>query len=429
MATHTNQYNIPAPHRYTRRDLDSRLLETACLARGMSIERYSRNYFSAERDEIKLACHLSSCSALVPHSAMTLCNRKNWTRHAMATADVPVPKGEAFGLRTRLLNPVEVLRYASSLGYPLVVKPEEGTKGAGVTVGVSSAAELIRVMLGLWRERRVVIEEQCSGQDYRFLVLGGQVISVLSRQAAQVIGNGASSILALIEAENESRSQNPRLRNSKIVVDASLKGFVRKQYGCSLSHKPKPGEVIQLRSAANISQGGAAKDITDEVHASIKAVAVKACKAIPGLELAGVDMMIEDHHKPASSQSCHVIEVNYRPAIGSHEFVSYGKPVSVSDLIVGHALHKLGCSDTSASDQSRRATFKVAFTGSSNNAARHIQSILADCDLEFNPVARQSGNITFELTALPETLSTVSTLLFVGKASRDISHARVTVET
>ncbi|MDE5018714.1 hypothetical protein NAI67_11305, partial [Francisella tularensis subsp. holarctica] len=63
----------------------------------------------------------------------------------------------------------------------------------------------------------------------------------------------------------------------------------------------KDGEVVYLRSTANLSTGGTAIDVTDIVHPDNRDMEERAIKAI-GLDVGGVDFLIDD-----ISQSYHDI--------------------------------------------------------------------------------------------------------------------------
>src|SRR6185369_6283514 len=93
---------------------------------------------------------------------------------------------------------------ARHLGYPVVVKPNQGGEGRGVTPDVRDAAELRRAYeraaaanLGV-----VIVEKFRPGHDHRLLVVGGRLVAASQRVPAQVVGNGADTVETLVAEVN-----------------------------------------------------------------------------------------------------------------------------------------------------------------------------------------------------------------------------------
>ena len=79
---------------------------------------------------------------------------------------------------------------------------------------------------------------------------------------------------------------------------------------------PAKDQLVQLRANSNISTGGDSIDMTDEMHASYKEIAVGISKAM-GAAVCGVDLIIPDLKQPAepSLHSWGVIEANFNPCL------------------------------------------------------------------------------------------------------------------
>jgi cyanophycin synthetase len=73
-----------------------------------------------------------------------------------------------------------------------------------------------------------------------------------------------------------------------------------KQKGLELDSVPKKGEKLLLKSTANISMGGVAFDVTDEVHPSIRVMAERISQII-NLNIIGIDVVAKDLRKPLTS--------------------------------------------------------------------------------------------------------------------------------
>jgi cyanophycin synthetase len=88
---------------------------------------------------------------------------------------------------------------------------------------------------------------------------------------------------------------------------------------------PAKGQRVILRNNANLSTGGTATDVTDDVHPEVAARAVAAAQMV-GLHICGVDMVCETVLRPLEEvQGGGVVEVNAAPGLRMHLRPSYGK--------------------------------------------------------------------------------------------------------
>jgi len=90
-------------------------------------------------------------------------------------------------------------------------------------------------------------------------------------------------------------------------------------------------ETVLLREGANLSTGGASRDVTDAVHPHIARLCERAADAI-GLDICGVDLVHEDVADPTKNGA--IIEVNAAPGIRMHLFPSQGRPRPVGEAIL-----------------------------------------------------------------------------------------------
>ena len=65
---------------------------------------------------------------------------------------------------------------------------------------------------------------------------------------------------------------------------------------------PAKGERVLLRNNANLSTGGTATDVTDEVHPELAACAVAAAQTV-GLDIAGIDVVCQTVQEPLEAQA------------------------------------------------------------------------------------------------------------------------------
>jgi cyanophycin synthetase len=81
---------------------------------------------------------------------------------------------------------------------------------------------------------------------------------------------------------------------------------------------------VVLRNNANLSTGGTATDVTDDVHPEVAARAVAAAQMI-GLDICGVDVVCDSVLKPLEEQNGGIVEVNAAPGLRMHLAPSFGK--------------------------------------------------------------------------------------------------------
>lgn len=86
-----------------------------------------------------------------------------------------------------------------------------------------------------------------------------------------------------------------------------------------------------------LGKPGAYEAITERVHPTYLRAAEQAVAAIPGLGLAGLDVIAKDWHKPGPYT---VIEVNAAPGIKGHHYPTKGRGFNAARAIVDELEHQ-----------------------------------------------------------------------------------------
>lgn len=90
-----------------------------------------------------------------------------------------------------------------SLTFPVIIKPLDDGHGNGVQVNITSIEELIQKLeKALPKYGTMIVQEQASGDESRVVVLEDEVLVAFIRVPPSVIGDGKSTIIELVEAEN-----------------------------------------------------------------------------------------------------------------------------------------------------------------------------------------------------------------------------------
>ena len=91
---------------------------------------------------------------------------------------------------------------------------------------------------------------------------------------------------------------------------------------------PRAGDHILIQRNGNL-----AVDVTDLVHPDNAALVALAARTI-GLDVAGVDLVVEDISRPMREQGGAILEVNAMPGLMMHLKPGVGEPRPVGDIIV-----------------------------------------------------------------------------------------------
>jgi D-alanine-D-alanine ligase-like ATP-grasp enzyme len=261
-------------------------------------------------------------SSLTTSAANLACSSKALTKCFLAEKELTATQGRLFPCAAR----EEIQAYAAKLGFPCVLKKNDGSKGHKVFVGVRSRSQCDELVAECFREEKyVLVEKQFTGVEYRFLATRHKVLGVTLRDPANVTGDGQCTVRELIARKNETKLAKYRIKLDRVAED------YLHDHGIALEEVPAAGRKVQLRSNSNISTGGDALDFTDAVHAGFKKLAVRAVQSVPGLPYAGVDIMIaQDIEQLPRRRGYAIVELNANPDIFIHHHPQAGKPRDVA---------------------------------------------------------------------------------------------------
>lgn len=260
------------------------------------------------------------------------------TKELLRNQSIPVASGN------KVSNILELLRCAEEIGYPVVLKPQYGSKGKGVVVNITDEKHLV-FNYNLLRKKYedIIIEKYIVGRDYRVCIVDYKVVAVSLRVAPFVIGNGKNNIKELIRMENENplRGEDHEKPLTKIKLDQELLSCIGRNK-MTLNYIPKKGEKIELRQNANLSTGGLAIDCTDKICKENIDYCIRAAKTI-GLDICGIDVCTNDISKPLDKNNGIIMEVNTAPGIRMHHYPSKGEVRNVGMAILNKLYNNNPC--------------------------------------------------------------------------------------
>ncbi|MCL2523624.1 MAG: cyanophycin synthetase [Betaproteobacteria bacterium] len=301
----------------------------AAQARGIPIRRLTQGSlvqlgWGSRQKRIQAA--ETSCTSVV---AEAIAQDKELTKQLLHAAGVPVPTG----------RPVEdeddAWAAAREIDLPVVVKPQDGNQGKGISVNLTSE-EQVRHAYRLAADCRdqVMVEKYLPGHDYRLLVVGDKLIAAARRDPPLVIGDGSHTVSELVAIVNSDprRSAGHATSLTRIRLDEIALARLAEQ-GYSADSVPARGVRVVLRNNANLSTGGSATDVTDDVHPELAAAAIAAARTV-GLDIAGIDVVCDTMLKPLEAQGGGIVEVNAVPGLRMHLDPSFGKGRPVGEAII-----------------------------------------------------------------------------------------------
>ena len=287
-------------------------------------ESYVQLGFGARQRRIQ-ATIIDSTSAV----GVEIADDKKRTKELLSKMGIPVPEGYSVETLT------EALKVAERIGFPVTIKPISGNHGRGITTNISIPADFkISFRYAKKFGDSLVVEKFLTGSDYRILVIDGKFIAAARRDPAFIIGDGESTVRQLIDEINldPQRGFGHEKTLTRIKIDYMTKRLLKQKHLSLQSIIPKD-EKLYLKSTANLSAGGIAIDVTDELHPMTKTMSERISQII-GLNVIGIDLIITDHRIPLSNNNGGIIEVNAAPGFRMHVDPSGGKPRDVAGAVV-----------------------------------------------------------------------------------------------
>ena len=263
------------------------------------------------------------------HIAVEIASDKEETNRILGDLGLPVP-------RQRTVRSAEqAVRAAERLGYPVVIKPLDANHGRGVTLDIENADQ-VRTAFEKAREhaRTIIVENYLKGFDHRMLVVNGELVAVAKRVPGHVVGDGKSTIAELVDIVNS----DPRrgIGHEKVLTRLELDDQAARlmaQRNVTAAYVVPKDEIFYLRSTGNLSTGGTAIDLTDQVHPDNAEMAIRAAKAI-GLDVVGIDFITPDITEGYRDVGGGICEVNAAPGFRMHVAPTEGKPRDVAGPVM-----------------------------------------------------------------------------------------------
>jgi len=321
-------------HGFENLELSTQLLLKAALRRGVEFEILdpSENFVRLKQGDNVQYVMQATRTSLDNYSSVLMMENKLVTKTILKKFGVRVPGGMNYLFKDKALSDFELFE-----GRAIVIKPKSTNFGIGISILKENNKEEVyqrAVEIAFEHDNSILIEEFVPGREFRFFVMGDEVVGILHRVPANVKGDGQSTIRELVLQKNLDplRGKGYKTPLEKISLGEAEAMFLADQ-NLAFESIPKNEDIIYLRENSNISTGGDSIDFTDDIHQSYKDIAVKATKALD-VEITGLDMMILDVAVPATEQNYSIIEMNFNPAIHIHCYPFVGKNRHLNEKVL-----------------------------------------------------------------------------------------------
>lgn len=265
-------------------------------------------------------------------AAVHLTTRKHLSIGLLRAAGLPVPDHGVVRSRE------EAEAVAEKLGFPVVVKPDSGSRAVGIFLNlpdrdaVAAAFDSCAALA-----QRVLVEKHHPGLPYRITVCDGKAYSTLRHALPVVLGDGTTTVRGLIEQLNLDRHRavpdDYRLPGAFPVAEKAeeIEARLREQ-GLALDDVPVAGREVFLTFLPTLSGGGAHFDVSDKVHPATLELAEEASRVLHAKHL-GFDLITADISRPHEEVPLVFNEANAAPGIRSHSVVA-GPPRDLQDVLL-----------------------------------------------------------------------------------------------
>jgi cyanophycin synthetase len=256
---------------------------------------------------------------------------KDLTKTLLSSCGVPVPEGA-------IARSAEAAwEEAEDIGLPVVVKPIDANHGRGVSLNLTTEAEVKAAYLIASEEgesRSVLVERFITGSEHRLLVVGRKVVAAARGESLWVTGDGRQNVAELCDSQintDPRRGESEEFPLSPVLPRESDENKLQlERQGLTPDSVPPAGQKVLIQVNGNV-----ADDVTDLVHPDVAHAAALAARVV-GLDIAGVDLVCEDISRPLAEQRGAIIEVNASPGLLAHTKPASGTARNVGKDIIDH---------------------------------------------------------------------------------------------
>ena len=225
----------------------------------------------------------------------------------------------------------DAIAYANSTGYPLFIKPNDGSRGAFVEQLYSEHDLLSYINKHASRLGCVRLEKPLAGEEHRLLVVDGKVWFGYKRRPPFITFDGHNSVKQHLEKVIDEQGQKGHVSLS---LDSSFIRETLKNNDLNLSDVPKQGQTLPFSPAMNLAMGGEIQAYSEEFSQALHDY-VEAIYKLFNLRVFGLDVYASGDINSASNLA--ILEINGNPSIESADKYSQSQ---IIDKFWGYILQE-----------------------------------------------------------------------------------------
>ncbi len=269
-------------------------------------------------------------TSLTTDTAVRIAKDKRLTYQILNRAGLPTPVSHA------CTSADEAVSLANRIGYPVVVKPIDGNRARGVSIGLTRDGEVANAFesaVAFSTRKTVLIEGLVPGNQHRVLVIDGKISGAYRRQTASVTGTGRHTVQELIDYSNEMRRREAErvIERRQITLDEEVIRILELQH-LSPESVPELGELVLVKPPVAFN-GSLNVNCTNVIHPENVTI-FKMASAAVGLDIAALDVVTSDITRPLHDTGGAIVEVNSMPSFKAHVRPRVGKPDDIGEDII-----------------------------------------------------------------------------------------------
>ncbi len=307
---HKNPFNEPlyvSPAPKENMNPYAEIIVREARRRGIAVEILdaANAYFVLSFGGRSIVCR-ESLTELTSAITMSWCDNKQVTLRLLSNHGLKVPEQLSVGEGDERAAFLKTHRR-------VVVKPVRGEQGQGISVGITTQAELDKAVRRAKQFcDQVIIEKMVKGKDLRIIVIANKVVAAAIRKPPTIVGSGQHTVKDLISKLSRRRTAATG-GESRIPMDDETKRCVA-EGGYAMDTVLPSGKKLAVRKAANLHTGGTIHDVTDELHPDLAKAAERAARVL-NIPVVGLDFIVPK----VDGADYVIIEANERPGLANHE--------------------------------------------------------------------------------------------------------------
>ncbi|OGG44640.1 hypothetical protein A2841_00750 [Candidatus Kaiserbacteria bacterium RIFCSPHIGHO2_01_FULL_48_10] len=291
------------------------------------------NNFKAVRDGTTVRFDMLPVADFANGKNARATDDKKKTKALLMRHDFPVAHGKTFWFwQTK-----KALNFGKRVGFPLVVKPRNGSVSRHVTTNIKNERDLEQaIRYATLYSPSFIIEKFVTGSMYRGTVIDFKFVACIEQIPAHIVGGGTETIRMLIDAKNADPRRGgldaPHATTHRIVEnETAMNMLAEKHY--TAETVLKSGERLFLQKDPFLKWGGDLKEVTSVVHPDNVKLFEEVARRFE-IHAVGIDCIMPDISRSWKEQTCAILELNNMPAIDLHHVPTEGTPADPAQALV-----------------------------------------------------------------------------------------------